>query len=109
MVPSAFVTLDAFPLTPNGKLDRHALPAPDASAIATREYAAPQGEIETTIAQIWQSLLGIERVGRHDDFFGLGGHSLLAVQMVSRLRQALGSRSLCASSSSSQRSVPMHG
>ncbi|WP_201320211.1 amino acid adenylation domain-containing protein, partial [Burkholderia sp. E168m30] len=68
MVPSAFVTLDAFPLTPNGKLDRHALPAPDASAIATREYAAPQGEIETTIAQIWQSLLGIERVGRHDDF-----------------------------------------
>ncbi|MDN7780341.1 non-ribosomal peptide synthetase, partial [Burkholderia orbicola] len=90
MVPSAFVTLDAFPLTPNGKLDRHALPAPDANAIATREYAAPQGEIETTIAQIWQSLLGIERVGRHDDFFGLGGHSLLAVQMVSRLRQALG-------------------
>jgi amino acid adenylation domain-containing protein len=90
MVPSAFVTLDAWPLTPNGKLDRRALPAPDAGAVATREYAAPQGQIETAIAQIWQSLLGIERIGRHDDFFELGGHSLLAVQMVSRVRQTLG-------------------
>ncbi|HGL5386905.1 TPA: phosphopantetheine-binding protein, partial [Burkholderia cenocepacia] len=59
-------------------------------AIATREYAAPQGEIETTIAQIWQSLLGIERVGRHDDFFDLGGYSLTAIQVVGRIREQFG-------------------
>ncbi|MFM0639045.1 amino acid adenylation domain-containing protein [Paraburkholderia metrosideri] len=90
MVPSAFVTLDTFPLTPNGKLDRRALPAPDLDSVVTREYAAPQGEIELAVAQIWQTLLGLERVGRHDDFFELGGHSLLAVQLASRLRQELG-------------------
>ena len=89
MVPSAFVSLDAFPLTPNGKLDRGALPAPDGSAVLARAYEAPQGEIEEAIAAIWQELLGLERVGRHDHFFELGGHSLLAVQMVSRLRQTL--------------------
>ncbi|MBT2748500.1 amino acid adenylation domain-containing protein, partial [Lysobacter sp. ISL-42] len=90
MVPSAFVALEALPLTPNGKLDRKALPAPDQAAVLSREYAAPQGEIETAIADIWQDLLGIERVGRHDHFFELGGHSLLAVQVASRLRQSLG-------------------
>ncbi|WP_051711496.1 non-ribosomal peptide synthetase [Andreprevotia chitinilytica] len=89
MLPSAFVTLASFPLTPNGKLDRKALPAPDQSSLVSREYAAPQGEIETTLATIWQDLLGVERVGRHDQFFELGGHSLLAVQLVSRLREAL--------------------
>uniref|UniRef100_UPI00068B5399 non-ribosomal peptide synthetase n=1 Tax=Andreprevotia chitinilytica TaxID=396808 RepID=UPI00068B5399 len=89
MLPSAFVTLDAFPRTPNGKLDRKALPAPDQSAVVSREYVAPQGEIETIIATIWQDLLGLERVGRHDQFFELGGHSLLAVQLVSRLRASL--------------------
>ncbi|WP_146235422.1 AMP-binding enzyme, partial [Pectobacterium brasiliense] len=77
MVPGAFVTLDAFPLTPNGKLDRKALPAPDQSAVATRDYAAPQGEVETALAAIWQELLGLARVGRHDHFFELGGHSLM--------------------------------
>ncbi|MFP9449964.1 amino acid adenylation domain-containing protein, partial [Pectobacterium brasiliense] len=86
MIPSAFVTLDAFPLTPNGKLDRKALPAPDQSAIATRGYEAPQGELETALARIWQTLLGLERVGRHDHFFELGGHSLLAVQLNARIR-----------------------
>ncbi|MBT2779855.1 non-ribosomal peptide synthetase, partial [Lysobacter sp. ISL-54] len=90
MVPSAFVALESLPLTPNGKLDRKALPAPDQAAVLSREYAAPQGEIETAIAEIWQDLLGIERVGRHDHFFELGGHSLLAVQVASRLRQSLG-------------------
>uniref|UniRef100_UPI0005513680 amino acid adenylation domain-containing protein n=1 Tax=Andreprevotia chitinilytica TaxID=396808 RepID=UPI0005513680 len=90
MLPSAFVSLESFPLTPNGKLDRKALPAPDQSSVVSREYAAPQGEIETIIATIWQDLLGLERVGRHDQFFELGGHSLLAVQLVSRLRQVLG-------------------
>ncbi|KMJ45031.1 hypothetical protein AB204_11225 [Xenorhabdus khoisanae] len=89
MLPSAFVMLAAFPLTPNGKLDRKALPAPDSSAVVTRGYAAPVGETETVLAQIWQALLGLERVGRHDHFFELGGHSLLAVQLVARIRQAL--------------------
>jgi amino acid adenylation domain-containing protein len=90
MVPSAFVTLDAFPLTANGKLDRKALPAPDRTALASRTYEAPQGEVEQAIATIWQELLGVERVGRHDNFFGVGGHSLLAVQFSTRLREAMG-------------------
>ncbi|WP_323662336.1 hypothetical protein, partial [Pectobacterium versatile] len=62
MVPGAFVTLDAFPLTPNGKLDRKALPAPDQSAVATRDYEAPQGDIEIALAAIWQDLLGLARI-----------------------------------------------
>ncbi|WP_343829551.1 hypothetical protein, partial [Massilia aurea] len=68
MLPAAFVTLDAFPLTPNGKLDRKALPAPDQSAVASRGYEEPQGAAETAIAAIWQELLGLERVGRNDHF-----------------------------------------
>ncbi|MCF2133805.1 MULTISPECIES: non-ribosomal peptide synthetase [Mycetohabitans] len=96
MVPSAFVRLDAFPLTPNGKLDRRALPAPDDEALAHQAYEVPQGELETTLASIWSELLGVEQVGRHDSFFALGGHSLLAVQMISRSRTALGV------------SIPMH-
>ena len=90
MLPSAFVTLEAFPLTPNGKLDRKALPAPDGSAVITRPYEAPQGETETLIAEIWKELLHLDRVGRYDQFFELGGHSLLAVQLVARVRQILG-------------------
>jgi acyl carrier protein len=87
MVPGAFVMLDALPLTPNGKLDRKALPAPDQAAIARREYETPIGEVETTLAQIWQGLLGVERVGRRDHFFELGGHSLLGVQLAVRMRE----------------------
>ncbi|MBD2784446.1 amino acid adenylation domain-containing protein, partial [Xenorhabdus sp. DI] len=87
MLPSAFITLDTFPLTPNGKLDRQALPAPDSSSVVTQTYEAPLGEAEIALAQIWQDLLGLERIGRHDHFFELGGHSLLAVQLASRVRQ----------------------
>ncbi|WP_438826902.1 non-ribosomal peptide synthase/polyketide synthase [Pseudomonas syringae] len=87
MIPSAFVTLARFPLTPNGKLDRRALPEPEDDAYASRGYEPPVGEIEHALADIWQALLGLDRVGRHDHFFELGGHSLLAVQLVSRLRQ----------------------
>ncbi|HEV3049609.1 MAG TPA: amino acid adenylation domain-containing protein, partial [Longimicrobium sp.] len=90
MVPAAYVRLEALPLTSNGKVDRKALPAPDADAFAARAYEAPLGETETTLAAIWSELLGVERVGRGDDFFALGGHSLLAVRLISRLRQALG-------------------
>ncbi|WP_118987562.1 non-ribosomal peptide synthetase [Photorhabdus sp. CRCIA-P01] len=86
MVPTAFVRLDIFPLTPNGKLDRRALPAPDNEALARQVYAAPQGETEMALAAIWRELLGIEQVSRHDSFFALGGHSLLAVRMVEHLR-----------------------
>ncbi|QXH44672.1 amino acid adenylation domain-containing protein [Pseudomonas xanthosomatis] len=87
MVPAAFVRLDSFPLTGNGKLDRKALPEPDGAAFARHAFEAPQGEAEQCIAQIWQQLLGIAEVGRHDNFFELGGHSLLAVKLVERMRQ----------------------
>lgn len=87
MVPSAFVTMAKFPLTPNGKLDRKALPAPDDNAIAVREYEAPVGEAETLLATLWEELLGVERVGRRDHFFELGGHSLRLVSLIERVRQ----------------------
>ncbi|MDZ4813392.1 MAG: amino acid adenylation domain-containing protein, partial [Pseudomonadota bacterium] len=87
MIPSAFVNLAVLPLTPNGKLDRKALPAPDQAAVASRMYVAPVGEVETAIAAIWQELLGLEQVGRHDHFFELGGHSLLVIGLIERLRQ----------------------
>jgi arthrofactin-type cyclic lipopeptide synthetase B len=87
MVPSAFVVLDKFPLTTNGKLDRKALPVPDTDALVRRGYEAPQGAVETTIAGLWQDLLKLDRVGRDDNFFELGGHSLLAVKLIERMRQ----------------------
>ncbi|MFJ4142721.1 amino acid adenylation domain-containing protein, partial [Pseudomonas sp. NPDC089734] len=87
MVPSAFVRLDAWPLTANGKVDRRALPVPDREALHTGEYLAPEGELETALAGIWSELLQVERVGRHDNFFELGGHSLLAVNLVARMRR----------------------
>ncbi|WP_036835981.1 AMP-binding enzyme, partial [Photorhabdus temperata] len=86
MVPSAFVRLEAFPLTPNGKLDRRALPAPDNEVIDRQVYAAPQGETEMALAAIWRELLRIEQISRYDSFFALGGHSLLAIRMIERLR-----------------------
>ena len=87
MVPSAFVMLESFPLTSSGKLDRHALPAPEQGAYVSRQYEGPQGEVEEILAGIWQTLLKVERVGRQDNFFELGGHSLLIVQMLERLRR----------------------
>ncbi|KZL38968.1 hypothetical protein VT47_12565, partial [Pseudomonas syringae pv. syringae] len=87
MVPSAFVRLDAWPLTANGKVDRRALPLPDREALPDREYEAPQGVVETAVAEIWSSLLHVERVGRHDHFFELGGHSLLAVNLIAQMRR----------------------
>ncbi|RML31405.1 non-ribosomal peptide synthetase, partial [Pseudomonas syringae] len=87
MVPTAYVRLESMPLTPNGKLDRNALPAPDLSSVISRDYQAPQGATERAIADIWQDLLSIDQVGRHDHFFELGGHSLLAVKLIERMRQ----------------------
>nr|WP_274610403.1 phosphopantetheine-binding protein [Pseudomonas sp. TH31] len=92
MVPSAFVHLDALPLTANGKLDRRALPAPGLESLASKTYEAPQGDTEVAIAEIWKGLLHLDQVGRHDGFLELGGHSLLAVQLLSRLRRKLGAR-----------------
>ncbi|WP_387468318.1 amino acid adenylation domain-containing protein, partial [Photorhabdus sp. RM323S] len=90
MLPAAFVRLDDFPLTPNGKLDRKALPAPDSEAFARQRYEAPQGETETALAAIWCELLEVEQVSRHDNFFALGGHSLVAVRVMNRIMAVLG-------------------
>jgi hypothetical protein len=86
MVPADFVTLAALPLTPSGKVDRRALPAPDREQRSTVEYVAPRDPSEEIIAGIWCDILGVERVGVHDDFFRLGGHSLLMPQLLHRLR-----------------------
>ncbi|WP_122877371.1 non-ribosomal peptide synthetase, partial [Burkholderia pseudomallei] len=88
MVPSAYVRLDAWPLTPNGKLDRRALPAPADDAYARAEYEAPQGAKEEALAAIWKDLLPVERISRHDNFFELGGHSLLVIGLSEKLRAA---------------------
>ncbi|HDS1681406.1 TPA: amino acid adenylation domain-containing protein, partial [Pseudomonas putida] len=85
MVPAQYIHLDQLPLSPNGKLDRKALPAPDA-ALQHRDFEAPRGSTETLLAALWSELLGIQQVGRHDNFFELGGHSLLAVSLTARLR-----------------------
>ncbi|MDN7144242.1 amino acid adenylation domain-containing protein, partial [Pseudomonas sp. JQ170] len=85
MVPAQLLYLEAMPLSPNGKLDRKALPTPLWQA---RGYCAPQGEREIQLAAIWQSVLGVEQVGRDDDFFEIGGHSLLAVRIVAKIREA---------------------
>ncbi|MCP3804373.1 non-ribosomal peptide synthase/polyketide synthase [Allokutzneria sp. A3M-2-11 16] len=85
MVPSAFVVVDEIPLTKNGKVDRKALPAPEWDG---DEYVAPRTEIEATLAEIWASALGVERVGVQDNFFGLGGDSILSIQIVSQARRA---------------------
>jgi amino acid adenylation domain-containing protein len=85
MVPAAYVVLESFPLTNNGKLDRQALPAPDDNAVSKQAYEDPVGTVEQTIAQVWQQLLNVPRIGRHDHFFELGGHSLLVIRMIEQL------------------------
>ncbi|QEI43193.1 Tyrocidine synthase 3 [Dolichospermum sp. UHCC 0315A] len=86
MVPQAFVFLDFLPLTPNRKVDRRALPAPDLSSNRTDKYVPPRTPTEEMLAQIWAQVLKVEQVGIHDNFFEIGGHSLLATQLVSRIR-----------------------
>ena len=90
MIPTAFVPLAAIPITANGKIDRRALPAPDAAARGEREYVAPRGPVEEALAAIFAEVLKIADVGAHDSFFELGGHSLLATQAVTRIRGAFG-------------------
>ncbi|HCW0169259.1 TPA: non-ribosomal peptide synthase/polyketide synthase [Pseudomonas aeruginosa] len=87
MVPAQWLALERMPLSPNGKLDRKALPAPEVS-VAQAGYSAPRNAVERTLAEIWQDLLGVERVGLDDNFFSLGGDSIVSIQVVSRARQA---------------------
>jgi len=88
MLPAAFIILDEFPLTPNGKIDRRALPAPAQSRTELESaYVAPANETEIKLAEICKDLLNLQRVGIHDNFFELGGHSLLATQFMSRIRE----------------------
>ena len=89
MVPAVYMPLEEMPLTPNGKLNRKALPAPEAESNVSRAYEQPQGEMEATLAAIFRELLHVERVGRHDNFFEIGGHSLLATQLIAKIRSQL--------------------
>ena len=89
MIPSAFVFLQAFPLLPNGKIDRRALPLPNKARPALDvPYVAPRAPVEQAVARIWGEVLDLEQVGVHDNFFELGGHSLLATRVISRLRDS---------------------
>ncbi|KGT96360.1 non-ribosomal peptide synthetase, partial [Dickeya fangzhongdai] len=83
MTPAVYVSVDALPLTANGKIDQKALPEPDDSAFIRTAFEAPRSAMEQTLADLWQTLLGVEHVGRQDHFFELGGHSLLAVKLIS--------------------------
>ncbi|KAF9271770.1 hypothetical protein BGZ68_003077, partial [Mortierella alpina] len=90
MMPAAFVRMDTFPLTRNGKLDKRALPEPGENDFARQAFEEPQGDVEVAVAAMWIELLRVKRVSRHDSFFALGGHSLLAVRLMNRI-SALGS------------------
>jgi acyl carrier protein len=91
MVPAAFVTLHAMPLTPNGKLDRRSLEPPEKPDPSKQDnFVAPRTAVEERLVKIWSDVLGIDKPGVHDNFFDLGGHSLLATQLVSRLHAAFG-------------------
>ncbi|MBI4524484.1 MAG: amino acid adenylation domain-containing protein [Deltaproteobacteria bacterium] len=93
MVPSLFVMMGELPMSPSGKVDRHSLPAPERDAREIEaSYAAPRTAVEQKLARIWADVLGVERIGFHDDFFELGGHSLLAVKLLSRIETEFGVR-----------------
>jgi acyl-coenzyme A synthetase/AMP-(fatty) acid ligase/acyl carrier protein len=90
MLPSVFVGVEAFPLTPNGKIDRKALPAPDGADFTQgMTYVAPRTVLEELLVEVWQEVLKVDRIGIHDNFFELGGHSLLATRVIARLRNVL--------------------
>ena len=88
MVPASFIILDTLPLLPNGKLDRRALPAPEAvRPDLPQAFVAPRTSVEQSLAGVWSDLLGLPQIGVHDNFFDLGGHSLLTTQLISRVRE----------------------
>ncbi|MEO6230963.1 MAG: amino acid adenylation domain-containing protein [Ferruginibacter sp.] len=90
MIPSAWMEMEQLPLTSNGKIDKRSLPDPDNSQLPIHQYEAPGNELETRMADLWQDLLGVEKVGISDDFFRLGGHSLHAIRLVSLIRRKMG-------------------
>ncbi len=93
MVPAAFVIMETFPQTPNGKIDRRALPAPDTTSVERESsFVAPQTLLQQQLADIWQDLLQTHPIGIHDNFFEMGGHSLLAIRLVNRIEQAMGKK-----------------
>jgi acyl-coenzyme A synthetase/AMP-(fatty) acid ligase len=92
MVPQHFVKLESMPLTPNGKVDRKALPKPEAESASERGYVAPRTEAEQEIAVIWQKALNLRRVGVHDNFFELGGNSLIGANVIAKINQVFGSK-----------------
>ncbi|TCS39449.1 amino acid adenylation domain-containing protein [Paucimonas lemoignei] len=90
MVPSAFVLMECFPMTPNGKVDRKRLPEPDVASLVQTEFVAPRNASEEALAAIWSGLLGLDSIGVHHNFFDLGGNSLLAIQAISRIKEQFG-------------------
>jgi microcystin synthetase protein McyA len=88
MVPSGLMVLSQLPLTPNGKVDRKALPIPDMASSVLAEYVAPETETEKLLSEIWREVLGIEKVGIHDNFFEVGGDSIISIQIVARAQEA---------------------
>jgi acyl carrier protein len=90
MHPAAYVVLDVMPLSPNGKVDRKALPAPEGRRELEDVATAPRSDLEREIASVWRDVLRLDEIGIHDNFFELGGHSLLAMQLTARLHRALG-------------------
>jgi enterobactin synthetase component F len=90
MIPAAFVTVESLPLTPNGKVDRRALAALPDGVRDIDALDVPRGAVEQQLAAVWSGLLGVDAIGRHDNFFALGGHSLLAMRVPARVREALG-------------------
>jgi hypothetical protein len=86
MVPAAYLSIDQVPLTPNGKIDRKSLPAPEGDAFGSQEYLAPEGETEIALARIWAEVLKLDKVSRQENFFEAGGHSLLATKLIARAK-----------------------
>jgi len=92
MHPSFFVRLETFPLTPNGKIDRKALPQPSSERVETEEHHRPRDPLERQLAEIWEDILNVRPIGIRDDFFDLGGHSLLSVRMIDRVERTIGKK-----------------
>jgi amino acid adenylation domain-containing protein len=91
MIPAAFVLIEAMPITPNGKLDRKALPAPDMSAARmTHDIVRPETQTQTRLAALWEAVLNVKNVGIHESFFDLGGHSILAARLMAQVRSSFG-------------------
>jgi acyl carrier protein len=87
MIPGIVMELESFPLTSSGKLNRRALPEPQEDGLATEAYVAPRNEMETSLAGIWQEVLGLEKVGIHDNFFRIGGDSIISIRLISRINR----------------------